>query len=77
MYSKRPEWSHLIESTLSAMLDDVLGNNTSGNPLFGRFSSFPVTWSLIEESVAQRKTPMLDLLPNAHGGVLETCQFRG
>ena len=39
-----------------AMLDTLGDWSNIGRPL-------PVTWSLIGESVAQRKTPMLDLEP--------------
>ena len=40
---------------------DALGNNRLGNPY--NTSCRPVICSLIDESVAQRKTPMLDLAP--------------
>ena len=35
----------------------------------------PVTWLLSVESVAQRKTPMLDCLPVMHAGLLDTDTY--
>ena len=41
---------------------DVLGDIRLGKS-FKVFPPLPMTWALIEESVAHRKTPMLDLVP--------------
>ncbi len=67
--------SYLVSSMLlSAILEaDALGDKLL---LFKGFSlSPPVTWLLIAESVAQRKTPMLDLLPVMHTGLLDTDAY--
>lgn len=70
--------------SLSAMLeaDTLCDISRLGDKLllFKRFSlSPPVTWLLIAESVAQRKTPMLDWRPVMHAGLLvtETCRIQG
>ena len=53
----------MVEATsVFAMLDPLGDWSNIGRPL-------PVTWSLIGESVAQRKTPMLDLEPADTEGV--------
>ena len=55
--------THSVESMLLALFDDddALGDGGLGE-LWIRLSC-PVTRSLMTESVAQRKTPMLDLAP--------------
>ena len=53
----------LVESMLSATSDDALGDIKLVSPFDERTAPLPVTRSLISESVAQRKTPMLDLAP--------------
>ena len=41
---------------------DALGDIRLGKS-FKVFPPLPMTWALIEESVAHRKTPMLDVVP--------------
>ena len=64
----------LVESMLSAMLDDALGNIRLVSLFDERASSLPVTRSLIWESVAQRKTPMLDLAPTQRMEVVSSWE---
>ena len=52
---------------------DALGDIRLGRS-FKAFPSLPVTWALIEESVAHRKTPMLDLVPTCADMVLDRYQ---
>lgn len=53
---------HLVDRMATS---DILGEIRPNGELSKRFASMPVIWSLIAESVAQRKTPMLDLRPMA------------
>lgn len=52
---------------------DALGDIRLGKP-FKAFPPLPMIWALIKESVAHRKTPMLDLIPTRASMVLDRYQ---
>ena len=52
---------------------DALGDIRLGKS-FKAFPPLPMTWALIEESVAHRKTPMLDLIPTRANLLLDRYQ---
>ena len=73
--------SYVVSSLLlSTMLEaDALGDVSRLGDKLLLFKGFslppPVAWLLIVESVAQRKTPMLDWLPVIHAGLSDTDTY--
>ena len=62
--------SHYIESISFSAILDALGDIRLGKS-FKAFPPLPMTWALIVESVAHKKTPMLDLVPTRPNTVLD------